>query len=283
MTNVTPPKKTGGSHFQRYLILGVLTVIPLLITVWVIDVLLDVLAAFGRPVIVLLAKALKDTAPLISDILLDTAFQSVAAIILVILALYGLGLVSSQFLGRKLIQLVNAIMTRIPLVEKIYGSVSRMLEAFQKRPEDVQRVVLIEFPSPEMKAVGLVTKTLKEKGTGRELAAVFVPTTPNPTNGYLEVVPVERLVSLDWTVDDAISFVISGGAVGPNAMPYTRNKGGEKPPEEARRERAPRVEANELQEARWVSEGGNPGEAAGSGDTGRSGKGGGTAGEDRRE
>ncbi len=220
MTTAKPAKSNRTGHFQRNLILGVLTVIPLLITWFVVNFLLDLLAAFGRPVIIVLARILREPTPWLSELLLNTAFQSVAAVILVVLGLYGLGIASGQFFGRRLIAWFNALISHIPLVEKVYGSVSRMLEAFQKRPEQVQRVVLIEFPSPEMKTIGLVTKTMTDRSTGRELAAVFVPTTPNPTNGYLEVVPVDRLISLDWSMDDALSFVISGGAVGPESMPY---------------------------------------------------------------
>src|SRR3546814_3557628 len=63
-----------------------------------------------------------------------------------------------------------------------------------------------------MKSVGFVTRVVREQGTGRELAAVYVPTTPNPTSGYLEIVPVELITPTDWTVDQAMSFIISGGA-----------------------------------------------------------------------
>jgi uncharacterized membrane protein len=84
-------------------------------------------------------------------------------------------------------------------------------------------VVLVDFPHKEMKSVGLVTRILKEEGTGRELAAVYVPTTPNPTSGYLEIVPIEMLTPTDWTVDQAMSFIISGGAVSPESVPFTRD------------------------------------------------------------
>jgi uncharacterized membrane protein len=73
-----------------------------------------------------------------------------------------------------------------------------------------------------MKCVGFVTRIVREQGTGRELAAVYVPTTPNPTSGYLEIVPVESLTPTDWTVDEAMTFIISGGAVSPDTMPFSR-------------------------------------------------------------
>src|SRR5690606_12525242 len=91
----------------------------------------------------------------------------------------------------------------------------------QTKPDGTQRVVLIDFPHERMKAIGFVTRVLKEHGSGRELAAVYVPTTPNPTSGYLEIVPVERITPTDWSVDQAMSFIISGGAVSPDAIPFS--------------------------------------------------------------
>ena len=84
----------------------------------------------------------------------------------------------------------------------------------------MQRVVLIDFPSRDLKAVGLVTRTLQDAKTGEALAAVYVPTTPNPTSGYLEIVPVSRIVSTDWTLDEAMNFLITGGAVAPESIDF---------------------------------------------------------------
>ena len=108
------------------------------------------------------------------------------------------------------------------MVQKIYGSVRKLLSALQTEPQNIQRVVLIEFPTESMKTVGLVTKILKDEKTGKDLACVYVPTTPNPTSGYLEIVPVERLVSTDMTLDEAMTLVVSGGAVGPDTIRYEK-------------------------------------------------------------
>jgi uncharacterized membrane protein len=104
----------------------------------------------------------------------------------------------------------------------VYGAARKLIATFQNAPAGEQRVVLIEFPSAEMKALGLVTRTFRAADTGQELAAVYVPTTPNPTSGYMEIVPVERLVWLDWSSNDAMQFIISGGTVAPEAMNYER-------------------------------------------------------------
>ena len=89
------------------------------------------------------------------------------------------------------------------------------------RPEQTQRVALIEFPTPGMKAVGLITRTLTDRDTGEQLAAVFIPTTPNPTSGYLEIVPMAKVVLTDLSFDEAMSFVITGGAVGPERILFS--------------------------------------------------------------
>ena len=71
-----------------------------------------------------------------------------------------------------------------------------------------------------MKTVGFVTRVLTDEDTGEKLAAVYVPTTPNPTSGYLEIVPLNKLVSTDWSMDQAMTFIISGGAVAPEIVRY---------------------------------------------------------------
>jgi uncharacterized membrane protein len=76
-----------------------------------------------------------------------------------------------------------------------------------------------------MKAVGLVTRLFIDQDTGEELASVYVPTAPNPTGGYLEIVPVIELVPLDWTVDQAMGFILSGGTTAPDQIRFNRKRG----------------------------------------------------------
>ena len=115
--------------------------------------------------------------------------------------------------------LITGLLARIPLVQTIYGGTKKLMAVLQHKPAGVQRVVLVEFPRRGMKVVGFVTRIMREEGTGREMAAVFIPTTPNPTGGYLEVVPVVDLTPTDWTMDQAMAFIISGGAMAPDTLP----------------------------------------------------------------
>ena len=113
-------------------------------------------------------------------------------------------------------------MNSVPVVQTIYGSTRKLIQSLQQEPTQIQRVVLIEFPSPGMKAVGFVTHVLRDEGTGEELAAVYVPTTPNPTSGYLEIMPIGGVTATDWSVDEAMTFIISGGVVSPDHIHFSR-------------------------------------------------------------
>jgi uncharacterized membrane protein len=178
------------------------------------------LSNLGTPWVRGLSKALDHYAPDLAQWLLTPLFQSVMAVILTLLALYILGWATTRVIGVRLIALFDKIMDKIPFVQVVYGAIKKLLAVLQKEPEGIQRVVLIEFPSPSMKTVGFVTRILRDETTGKELAAVYVPTTPNPTSGYIEIVPVENLVSTDWTIDQAMSFIVSGGAVAPDKVIY---------------------------------------------------------------
>ncbi|MEJ2070252.1 MAG: DUF502 domain-containing protein [Syntrophobacterales bacterium] len=215
-TTMMPSKKA-------YIIAGIFTVIPLYITFVILRFIFNVLREFGSPAVTWLGLAIRPFFPDIADVLLHPFFDSVLAILLVLLGLYLLGWTATRVIGRRLLAAFDALVHRIPLVNTIYGAVQKFLGVLQTKPDGVQRVVLIDFPSPEMKTVGFVTRTLQDADTGRTLAAVYVPTTPNPTSGYLEIVPLEKVISTTWTMDEAMTFIISGGAVAPPVMNYEKS------------------------------------------------------------
>jgi uncharacterized membrane protein len=209
-------------HGQRYFLAGILTAIPLLVTVVVFEFFLRQLSNFGRPWVRAVARSVGEYSPELERWLLEVPWlQSGLAVLFTIAAIYLLGWAVTRIVGRRLLVLLEALVERIPLVTKVYGSTKQLVQAFQRKPEgELQRVVLIEFPHKEMKAVGFVTGTFIDQTEGIEVATVYVPTTPNPTSGYLEIVPVDRLVSLDWTMDEAMTFIISGGTVSPGRIRF---------------------------------------------------------------
>jgi uncharacterized membrane protein len=217
-------------YLKRYLLSGILTVIPLWVTWVLFQFVFTQLSRFGMPWVRTLAREFESDSPTLAHLLLQGWFQSLLAFLLVVVALYLLGWAVNRVIGKRLLALFERFIARVPLVQTVYGSVKQLISVLQERPEGVQRVVLIDFPSPQMKAVGLVTRTMTDPDTGHKLAAVYVPTTPNPTSGYMEIVPIERLTSTDWTLDEAMNFLISGGAVGPSHIHYGDEGSGERSP-----------------------------------------------------
>jgi uncharacterized membrane protein len=212
-------------HAQRYLLAGILTVIPILVTVFVFDFFLNQLSSFGRPTVRAIARTVGEYSPNLGHWLLEVPWlQSALAILLTVFAIYILGWAVTRLVGRRLLAILESLLARIPLVTTVYGSTKKLVEAFQQKPEGkLQRVVLIEFPHQSMKAVGFVTATFVDEVTKKDLAAVYVPTTPNPTSGYLEIVSAEALVSLDWSMDEAMTFIISGGTVSPGRIRFSKS------------------------------------------------------------
>lgn len=209
-------------NLQRYLLTGVLTVVPIWITWVVFEFFFVQLSKLGRPGANAISRALHAYSPALADALLTPWLQSILAIILTLLALYLLGWTATRVVGRRLLGLFDGLMHRIPVVQTIYGAVQKLIGVLQSKPDRIQRVVLIAFPHPDMRAVGFVTKVMKDDNTGRELAAVYVPTTPNPTSGYMEIVPLEQLTPTDWSMDEAMTFILSAGAVAPDRISYDK-------------------------------------------------------------
>ena len=228
-------------RMRHYLITGVLTAIPIWITWLVFGFIFKYLSNIGMPWVRALSRGLQHAFPTLAQWPVASWFQTILAIALTLLALYLLGRITTLVLGKRLLEGVDWLMNRIPLAQTIYKSVKQFLAALQERPDRVQRVVLIPFPTPAMKTVGFVTRVLRDERTDEELAAVYVPTTPNPTSGYLEIVPLKNVVSTEWSIDEAMTFIISGGAVAPDKIDYSGNTGG--------RQESPNAAQQETQKA----------------------------------
>jgi uncharacterized membrane protein len=206
-------------RLQRLFITGLLTLLPIWLTWVVVKFVYLMLSEISRPVIepMLANLAAAANLPWLAQPWVHGALGVLATIGVILLS----GFMARRVIGRRLLAWLESLIQRIPLASTIYGSARKLLDILQTKPDGTQRVVLIDFPHTEMKTLGFVTRVMREQGTGRELAAVYVPTTPNPTSGYLEIVPVEKMTPTNWSVDQAMSFIISGGAVAPEFIPFT--------------------------------------------------------------
>ena len=222
MTQTRPKPVT--LHLRGTLIAGLLTNAPL-IAVWLVfDFLLNVLFEAGHPMAAALAEYLDAQAPHLKPWLADFRVQYVAAIVAALLVLYAIGWIASRVVGIRLIGLYERVIERIPVAETIYSATKKLVGVLQQKPDSASRVVLVEFPHPGIRAIGLVMRTFADANSGEELAAVLVPTAPNPTTGYLQIVPAAKLVPTDMTMDQAMTMIISGGATAPDQLSLTAGK-----------------------------------------------------------
>ena len=206
---------------QSLFIAGVLTLLPLWLTWIMLSFIFGLLSKASAPVVAPALATLAARDPQALGWLTQPWVTSGVALLATLVFILFTGLMARRVIGQTVLRYFEGLIKRIPLANTIYGSVRQLLNILQTKPGATQRVVLIDFPNRDMKTLGMVTRVIREQETGRELAAVYVPTTPNPTSGYLEIVPVEYLTPTDWTVDQAMSFIISGGAVSPDEIPFT--------------------------------------------------------------
>ncbi len=200
---------------------GLLTLLPIWLTWVVFKFVFGLLSDLSKPAIgPLLAEIAREHPQFgwLADAWALTAIGVVATVLLILLV----GWFARRVAGQRVLEWFDAAIRRIPLAKTVYGSARQLLDLMSSPPDGGgQRVVLVSFPHAGTKTVGFVTRTFRDDASGREHAAVFVPTTPNPTGGYLLVVPVEDVIPTDWSVDQAMTFIISGGAVSPGQMPFS--------------------------------------------------------------
>jgi uncharacterized membrane protein len=200
---------------QRNILAGLITVGPLFVTYLVFSFLLGALAKAGLPVIKLFAAAFPE------EWLGESWLQWILAIVLTLAVLYVVGKVTSQVVGRQAFNLFEATLDRLPVVAKIYSSVRQLMDTMMAKKETSQRVVLVEFPIAGQKALGFLTKTMTDSTTGELLAAVLLPNAINPTSAFLQILPIAKVTETDLNMEQAMSMLMTGGAVGPDSLRFT--------------------------------------------------------------
>ena len=201
---------------QRNVIRGVITAGPLFITWLVFSFILGVLANAGLPLVKLLALPFP-----VESWMNQRYFQYVLSVVLTVALFYLVGRITSQVVGRQMFALFEASMERLPLVNKIYASVRQLIETLTSKGQTSQRVVLIDFPMAGQKSIGFLTHIIADATTGAPLAAVLVPQAINPSSAFLQFVPLEMVTETDLTMEQAMSMLLTGGAVCPPVIRYS--------------------------------------------------------------
>tara|TARA_B100000902_G_scaffold374166_1_gene402889 strand:- start:702 stop:1319 length:618 start_codon:yes stop_codon:yes gene_type:complete len=193
-------KKSIALILRNYFITGVVVLIPIGFTLYLSKILIG-----------LSSKILPEN--INPNNYLPFAIPGIEIIIsLVFITIVG-GL-SLSFLGKKILKLIDDLFKRIPLLRTIYSAISQMTETFSNKDNDRKSVVLVEYPRKGVWAVGFATRentTEMAKKTNQKLVNVFIPTTPNPTSGFLLMFPVDEVIYLDMTFEEASKFIVSAG------------------------------------------------------------------------
>jgi uncharacterized membrane protein len=147
-------------------------------------------------------------------------YWSWIALFLTIVLICMAGRYGRNYIGRKTIEWMDHAIMRVPLLNKIYGTIKQVNESFHSNKSSFKQVVLVSFPHARSRSLAFVTG--EQKGLGPEkLISVFIPTTPNPTSGFLLLVPESEIIKLDISVADGIKFIISLGAISPDYAGHT--------------------------------------------------------------
>jgi uncharacterized membrane protein len=211
-----------GATLRRYFVAGLLVWIPLVITLWVLKLIVDVMDQS----LLLLPEQYR------SDAMFGFHLPGLGLILTTVIVLLT-GALAANFLGRRLLLFGHGILTRIPIVRSIYGGVKQISDTlFSPEGKAFRRAVLVRYPHQGTWTVALVTGTPENELAdilGRDQISVFVPTTPNITAGFFLVVPRSETVEIEMTVDEALKYIISMGVAEPPRRRPERKRSGTDP------------------------------------------------------
>ncbi|MCS7338451.1 MAG: DUF502 domain-containing protein [Verrucomicrobiae bacterium] len=195
---------------------GLAVILPAVITLAVVKWLFGTIAAFTDTLLFFLPRDITHMDGGRGPMLW---YWRVVAFVLAFLLVCLAGVLTRYYMGKRFIEWFDNTMLRVPLLNKIYGTVKQVNEALTSGKKTAfKTVVLVEFPRPGLYAIGFITSEEHEEvqaKTNQKVVCVFIPTTPNPTTGFLVLVPEEKVTKLDMSVADGIKYIISLGAVAP--------------------------------------------------------------------
>ena len=200
-------KRSGGigRWLRRRFAVGFLVAFPLVVTIFFARFIFGLLDRWFRP---------------ISKQVFEFEIPGLGFLLFMVL-LFLLGVIATNVFGGRLLSLIERRLSWIPLLSPVYGSARQITEAIQiRKSTEFRKVALLDFPRRGMRSVGFVTQEFARptRFCGEPCALVFVPTTPNPTTGFLVAVPQQELEVLDITVEQAVKFLISGGLLTPSNL-----------------------------------------------------------------
>lgn len=147
---------------------------------------------------------------------------AIASVILTLTLLYGIGLFAANLAGRRILELFEMLVDRVPVVKTIYRASKQLLTTLGgDQTANFQRVAWTPFMSPTVRTIGFITNIIVDPETQEEICTIFVPTTPNPTSGFMLMVRRKDVVELDWSVEEAFRTILSCGILMPEPLRFT--------------------------------------------------------------
>lgn len=196
------------------LLTGVVIMVPLIVTVWVLSLAYTYIGKISEPI----WGTFGVTKDAIGEANINRLNFATTLILLV-----GVGFMATHVIGRQLIDRVEAVFMRVPLVAPLYGAIKQMLDSFRMmKSGEAKRVVYLEYPSEGSLLIGFVTGHYFEPKLQRSYTLVFLPMAPNPLAGFVVAVPDERLIECSLTFEEASKLIVSGGLVVPPQNPPSK-------------------------------------------------------------
>ena len=149
-------------------------------------------------------------------------YWSLVALVFAVVLISIAGVLTRYYIGKKIIDWTDRVLMRVPLINKFYGAIKQVNDAFAGNKHSFKTVVLVEFPREGVHSIGFLTSEQRDEvqqKTREKVVCVFIPTTPNPTSGFLILVPEDKVMKLDMSVTDAIKYIVSLGSVSPEYTP----------------------------------------------------------------
>jgi uncharacterized membrane protein len=205
------------AHLRSILVTGLLTAIPLFITVYILSILYGFATVFTHPMAEGIAKRLFGN----SGSTFIGLTSGALAIAIALAFVYLLGLLGTFFIGRQILEQLDHFIGNLPLIKGIYGTIKQVMAVFRQGGGGAgfQRVVLVEFPRQGTWTLAFVTNTVHDEQLGK-MVCCFIPMTPNPTSGFFQMFPEGQVRNTDWSVDLGIKIVLSGGLLAPHEFSH---------------------------------------------------------------
>lgn len=216
-------RKTIFARWRRSFLTGLAVSLPALLTLAAVKWIFGTISSFTDALMFFLPHLLKP------ELIYQNGqsgqmfwYWSLLALALAVVLITGVGVLAQYYIGKRLIEWLDTAMMQVPFLNKFYGAIKQVNEAFSGNKNSFKTVVMVEFPSAGMYSVGFITNEQHgevQQKTKEKVVCVFVPTTPNPTSGFLILVPEEKVTKLDMSVADGIKYIVSLGSISPEPAP----------------------------------------------------------------